>query len=79
MPSWRPASLDYTIVRPGRLTDEPGTGQVSVAERTGRAEVPREDVAEVLVAVLVAPNTVGRTFEMVSGETSVEEAIRGLQ
>jgi len=73
------SGLDYTIVRPGRLTDDPGTGRVSIAKRTGRAEVPREDVAEVLAAVLVAPNTVGQTFEMVSGETSVEEAIRGLQ
>jgi len=72
------SSLDYTIVRPGRLTDEPGTGLVKIGADVGRAEVSREDVAHVLAAVLVAPTTVGQTFELVSGETTVDEAIAGL-
>lgn len=72
------SGLDWTIVRPGALTDEPGTGRVKIADRTGRGEVAREDVAEVLAAVLQEPATVGRTFELVSGEMTVEEAIGGL-
>jgi nucleoside-diphosphate-sugar epimerase len=72
------SGLDFTIVRPGLLTDEPGTGRVKIAERTGRGEVPREDVAEVLAAVLEAPTTVGQTFELVSGEMTVAEAIDAL-
>ena len=45
-------ALDSTIVRPGLLTDEPGTGLVTIADSTGRGSIPREDVAAVLVAVL---------------------------
>lgn len=72
------SGLDWTIIRPGRLTDEPGSGRVRIAERTGRGEVPREDVAEVLAAVLGTPTAVGQTFELVSGEMTVEEALGGL-
>jgi uncharacterized protein YbjT (DUF2867 family) len=72
------SELDWTIVRPGALTDEPGTGRVRIAERTGRGAVPREDVAAVLDAVLRTPAAVGRAFELVSGEVTVEEAVGGL-
>jgi uncharacterized protein YbjT (DUF2867 family) len=72
------SGLDWTIIRPGRLTDEPGSGRVRIAERTGRGEVPREDVAEVLAAVLGTPSAVGQTCELVSGEMTVEEALGGL-
>lgn len=65
--------LDATVVRPGALTDAPGTGRIHVAAQTGRGEVPRQDVAAVLVAVLDAPATSGRTFELISGERPVEE------
>jgi uncharacterized protein YbjT (DUF2867 family) len=70
------SSLDWTIVRPGRLTDEPGSGSVDLAERLGRyGEVPREDVASVLLAVLEAENTVRGTYELLSGDVPVEEAV----
>lgn len=67
--------LRTTIVRPGGLTDEPGTGNVTIAESTGRGSIPREDVARVLLAVLHEPETAGRTFEVISGETPIDAAL----
>jgi uncharacterized protein YbjT (DUF2867 family) len=73
------SGLDYTIVRPGVLTDEPGTGRVEAGREVARAEIPREDVAAVLLACLDAPEaTIGRTFTAVGGETPIEDAVRGL-
>ncbi|MEU4961278.1 SDR family oxidoreductase [Streptomyces rimosus] len=70
------SGLDWTILRPGRLTDDPGTGLVSLAESTGRGEIPRDDVAAVLAALLDEPATIGRTLELISGDTPVEDAVR---
>jgi len=72
------SGLDYTIVRPGGLTDEPGTGRVRVGTDFEYGHVPRDDVAAVLLAVLETPGTVGKTFELVSGDTPVDEAVRAL-
>jgi uncharacterized protein YbjT (DUF2867 family) len=72
------SGLDFTIVRPGRLTDEPGTGRVAAAERLERGDIPRDDVAATLVAVLDDPGTVGRTFDLVSGDTEIVSALRRL-
>jgi uncharacterized protein YbjT (DUF2867 family) len=72
------SGLDHTIVRPGRLTDDPGTGRVEAGERVARAEIPRDDVAAVLAATLREPRTIGRTFGVVGGETPVDEAIAAL-
>jgi nucleoside-diphosphate-sugar epimerase len=69
------AGLQTTIVRPGRLTDEPGTGLVDIAASTGRGAVPRADVAAVLLAVLDTPGTAGRTFELIGGNTPISEAL----
>jgi uncharacterized protein YbjT (DUF2867 family) len=75
----RESRLDYTVVRPGSLTDDPGEGTVDLAERLGRrGSIPRDDVAAVLVAVLDAPNTIGTTFEVLSGSTPVDEAVQAL-
>ncbi len=72
----RNSDLDYTIVRPGRLTNEEGTGSVEAAESLGRyGEITREDVARTLAAALEARNTHGKTFEVLSGETPVAEAV----
>lgn len=68
-------SLDWTVLRPGKLTDAPGTGLVRLEERTGRAEVPRDDVAAVLASLLHAPGTAGMTLELISGGTPVDEAV----
>jgi uncharacterized protein YbjT (DUF2867 family) len=69
------SGLDYTIVRPGRLTDDPGTGRVELGEDVQRAEIPREDVAAVLAAVLGEPGTIGTTFGLVAGDVPVDEAV----
>ena len=72
------SGLSYTIVRPGGLTDDPGTGLVNVDTDLERGEIPREDVAATLLAVLETPSAIGKTFELVSGDTPIEEAIRAL-
>jgi uncharacterized protein YbjT (DUF2867 family) len=72
------SGLDYTIVRPGGLTDDPGTGRVTVGTDVERGAIPRDDVAAVVLAVLEAPGTVGKTFEVVSGDTPIDEAVAAL-
>ena len=72
------SELDHTIVRPGGLTDDPGTGRVTLGTGIERGNVPRDDVAAVLLAVLETPGTARKVFELVSGDTPIEEAIRGL-
>jgi uncharacterized protein YbjT (DUF2867 family) len=73
------SGLDWTIVRPGSLTDDPGTGRVRVStELGGGGPVTRDDVAAVLAATLTAENTVGVTFELFAGETPIDEAVAGL-
>jgi uncharacterized protein YbjT (DUF2867 family) len=73
------SGLDYTIVRPGRLTDDPGTGMVKVADRLERGgEIPRDDVAATLLACLDDPTTIGREFDLIAGETPIAEAIAAL-
>jgi uncharacterized protein YbjT (DUF2867 family) len=69
------AGLDLTILRPGRLTDDPGTGRVRLAASTGRAAVTRDDVAAVLLALLDEPRAAGLTLELVGGETPIPEAV----
>lgn len=69
-------SLEWTILRPGSLTDDAGTGRVRLSTgSTGRGSVPRDDVAAVLVALLDAPATAGLTLELISGDTGVTEAV----
>ena len=73
------SGLDYTIVRPGSLTDDPGTGRVRVSTQlSGRGDIPRDDVAAVIAEVLDAPHTIGVTFELFSGDLLVAEAVRSL-
>jgi uncharacterized protein YbjT (DUF2867 family) len=72
------SGLDYTIVRPGRLTDDPGTRLVEAGPEVARGDIPRDDVAAALVAVLDTDSTVGKVFNLVGGETPVEEALRAL-
>jgi len=72
------SGLDHTIVRPGRLTDSPGTGRVEIAESVDRGEVSRDDVAAVLAATLAEPATIGKTFELVGGEDRIEDALAKL-
>jgi uncharacterized protein YbjT (DUF2867 family) len=68
-------ALKSTIVRPGLLTNDPGTGGVTISDETGHGTISREDVAAVLLAVLDAPGTSGQTFEVISGDTPITEAV----
>ncbi len=72
------SGLGHTIVRPGLLTDDPGTGLVNAAASVERSEIPRDDVAATLLAVLHEPATTGLTFELVAGDTPITEAIAQL-
>jgi len=69
------SALNSTIVRPGHLTNDPGTGRVTIADDTGHGSVPREDIAAVLLAVLDTPGTAGQTFEVISGDTPITDAV----
>ncbi|MGA5823382.1 NAD(P)-binding oxidoreductase [Kitasatospora sp. NPDC094028] len=69
------ATLDWTVLRPGRLTDCPGTGLVRLAPSVDRGAVDRADVAAVLAALLREPGTAGQTLELVAGNATVEEAV----
>ncbi|HEX4787127.1 MAG TPA: NAD(P)H-binding protein [Actinospica sp.] len=69
------SGLDWTILRPGSLRNEPGTGRVLLAEHTGRGSVPRDDVAAVLAELLAAPGTAGLTLELIAGDVPVHEAV----
>jgi uncharacterized protein YbjT (DUF2867 family) len=71
----RARDLDWTVVRPGALTDASGSGHVTLSTRVGRGSVPREDVAAVLVAVLDEPRTAGLSLDLVSGRHPVTEAV----
>jgi uncharacterized protein YbjT (DUF2867 family) len=73
------SGLEHTIVRPGRLTDAPGTGRIDAAERLGRyGDVPRDDVAATLLAILETDSAIGKSFDLLAGETPIEQAVRSL-
>ncbi|MGG1687469.1 SDR family oxidoreductase [Pseudalkalibacillus sp. NRS-1564] len=72
------SSLDYTIVRPGGLLNEEGTGKVSIAENLGRGSIPRDDVAEVIVSTLMKQNTIRRSFDLICGDSLITQSIGSL-
>lgn len=74
----RESDLTDTVVRPGPLTNEEGTGRVEIGAEIDRdsAEIPREDVARTLVAALTAEPTYGKTFELGSGGDPIAEAVQ---
>jgi uncharacterized protein YbjT (DUF2867 family) len=65
----------WTIVRPGRLTSDPGTGRVRVQADPFRGEVTRDDVAAVLAVVLAEPRAAGATLYVNGGPDPVEQAL----
>ena len=67
--------LDWTILRPGGLTTDEGTGRIALGEEVERGSIPRADVAAVVVAVLEQPSSIGRTWELVSGDVPIEDAV----
>ncbi|GAA4865037.1 SDR family oxidoreductase [Saccharopolyspora cebuensis] len=72
----RQRDLDWTILRPGRLTDDAATGRVRLEVSVERGEVTRADVASVVVALLDQPRTSHRALEVVGGDVPIDEAVR---
>jgi len=72
----RDSDLDWTIIRPGGLTDDPGTGTVSLGPDVSRGDVPRADVAAVLAEVVGAEGSIRRQWNLVGGDTPVAEAVQ---
>ncbi|HEX2129472.1 MAG TPA: SDR family oxidoreductase [Solirubrobacterales bacterium] len=75
----RESGLQYTIVRPGFLTNEPGTGRIEVGTVETPGEVSRDDVAATILAVLETPATIGVSFDLIGGETPIAEAVAALR
>ncbi len=74
----RRRDLDWTILRPGSLTNDPGTGNVLLGDKTGNGSISRDDVALVLAGLCDIPASIGRTLELVAGDTPVAEALKNL-
>jgi uncharacterized protein YbjT (DUF2867 family) len=70
--------LDWTILRPGMLTNDAGTGLVRLEASTGRGPVPRDDVAAVLAELVDTPATAGLTLELISGSAPVMVAVKAV-
>ncbi|MGG0790669.1 SDR family oxidoreductase [Peribacillus simplex] len=70
------SDLNYSIIRPGGLVNEPGTGKVAAAEELERGSIAREDVARTIFASLTEENTYKRSFDLISGDTAIAEALR---
>ncbi|MFE6129400.1 SDR family oxidoreductase [Streptomyces sp. NPDC056437] len=70
--------LDWTILRPGSLTNDAGTGLVQLAPSTGRGPIPRDDVAAVLAELLETPGTAKQTLELIGGTVPVIEAVKAV-
>ncbi|OUM90443.1 SDR family oxidoreductase [Caldibacillus debilis] len=73
------SGLNYTIIRPGYLRDEPGTGLVTAAENLKGGSIPREDVARTIVQTLDEPNTYRKAFDLMAGDTPIAEALKSLR
>lgn len=74
----RASGMRETIIRPGRLTDDPATALVTLAASVTRGEISRADVAAVLAVCLDAERTIGRTLELVAGATPIDQAIAAI-
>lgn len=74
----RASGLDWTIVRPGRLTDAPATGRIRVGEHLPTGDISRADVAAVIAAALEDDATIGTQFELTEGEQAIPDALASL-
>jgi nucleoside-diphosphate-sugar epimerase len=72
------SGLDSTILRPGALTNDAGTGLVRLEAKTGRGSVPRDDVAAVLAELVDSVATAGLVLELVGGSTPVSVAVKAV-
>ncbi|MER7417117.1 NAD(P)H-binding protein [Micromonospora peucetia] len=67
--------LDWTILRPGRLTDDPPTGRITLTRHAPAGAVTRTDVARVLIALLYHPGSAGTILEVIDGDTPIAQAV----
>jgi uncharacterized protein YbjT (DUF2867 family) len=72
------SSLNYTIIRPGGLLNEPGTGKIEIAENIKTGSIPRIDVAATIFACLNEENTFRKAFDLISGDIKIAEAIKSI-
>ncbi|GAB3049033.1 SDR family oxidoreductase [Virgibacillus ainsalahensis] len=70
------SDLVYTILRPGALLNEPGTGKIAAADFVDTGSIPREDVASTAIAALDEENTYKRAFDLTTGETAIADALK---
>ncbi len=75
----RDSDLAWTILRPGRLTDEAATGRVALGPDVSRGDVTRADVAAVIAGVLDLDESVGAQWSLVGGETPLADALQALK
>ena len=71
----RKSGLDYTIIKPGRLTNDPATGKITIGENLESGEIPRQDVANVIAKVLEMPEFSEKEFDLLSGSTPITNAL----
>ncbi len=77
----RAGDLDFTIVKPGYLTHDPGCGKIKLAQNLGsldQGKISREDVARAMVECLALDNTIGKGFEILAGETPIRKALEAV-
>ncbi len=73
------SGLDYTIVCPGILNDDEPSGGVRLAASIGKwGKIARDDIADMIVACLDAPNTIAKRFEILAGSCNIERAVAGI-
>ncbi|AST90815.1 MULTISPECIES: SDR family oxidoreductase [Sutcliffiella] len=74
----RKTELDYTIIHPGALVNEKGTGKIKAGFDLEIGEVAREDVARVIIATLQNDSTIGKEFQVIGGTESIKEVIQSV-
>ncbi|WP_394186357.1 SDR family oxidoreductase [Metabacillus halosaccharovorans] len=72
------SNLTYTIIRPGGLLNEKGTGKISVGNQLERGYIPREDVAQTIVEALSNEHTKNRSFDLIAGDDQISVALNKL-
>ncbi|EKF52175.1 NAD(P)H-binding protein [Lactococcus garvieae] len=71
--------LDWTIIHPGMLTNEPAIGKIDLGSRVEAGSIPREDVAKVILETLENNATIGKEFEIVTGKTDISSAVQSVE
>lgn len=74
----RASPLDWTILRPGALTTNDGTGRITIADEVPRGSISRADLARLIIEVLDEPRSSGHSWEVTNGDVPVDEAIAPL-